>query len=86
MLGFDWHSSGVTTTTCGAIKAGITGLETDLGFFAADGKGGAARKTPPEISHVCETLSSEPARVTLVAGLDFSQEQSTSSAYQRSKP
>lgn len=27
VLGFDWHSSGVTTTTCGAIKEGIKGLE-----------------------------------------------------------
>ena len=60
VLGFDWHSSGVTTTTCGAVKAGIKGLETDLGFFAAGGKGGASRKTPQEITHVCETLSSEP--------------------------
>lgn len=23
VLGFDWHSSGVTTTTCGALKEGI---------------------------------------------------------------
>jgi hypothetical protein len=25
VLGFDWHSSGVTTTTCGAVKEGISG-------------------------------------------------------------
>jgi uncharacterized protein len=33
VLGFDWHSSGITTTTCGAVKEGIKGLERDLGFF-----------------------------------------------------
>jgi len=60
VLGFDWHSSGVTTTTCGAIKDGIKGLETDLGFFAAGGKGAASRKTPQEITDACETLSREP--------------------------
>src|SRR5688500_13882549 len=26
VLGFDWHSSGVTTTTCGAIKEAVRGL------------------------------------------------------------
>ena len=25
-LGFDWHSSGLTTTVCGALKEGVTGI------------------------------------------------------------
>ena len=45
VLGFDWHSSGVTTTTCGAIKEGIKGKEQELGLFVAGGKGAASRKT-----------------------------------------
>ena len=48
VLGFDWHSSGVTTTTCGAIKEGIKGKEEELGLFVAGGKGAASRKTPAE--------------------------------------
>ena len=40
ILGFDWHSSGVTTTLCGALKEGITGLERDLELFVAGGKDG----------------------------------------------
>ena len=40
ILGFDWHSSGVTTTLCGALKEGIKGLEGDLGLFVAGGKDG----------------------------------------------
>jgi hypothetical protein len=46
VLGYDWHSSGVTTTVCGALKEGIKGLETDLGLFVAGGKGKTSRKTP----------------------------------------
>ncbi len=40
VLGFDWHSSGATTTTCGALKEGIKGLEKELGLFIAGGKDG----------------------------------------------
>ena len=49
VLGFDWHSSGVTTTVCGAVKAGMKGLESELGLFVAGGKGKTSRKTPDEI-------------------------------------
>ena len=40
ILGFDWHSSGLTTTLCGALKEGLKGIEKDLGLFVAGGKGG----------------------------------------------
>ncbi len=50
VLGFDWHSSGLTTTTCGAIKEGIKGEEESLGLFVAGGKGATSRKTPTEIA------------------------------------
>jgi hypothetical protein len=56
-LGFDWHSSGVTTTVCGAVKEGIRGLERDLGLFAAGGKGATSRKTPSEIELACDRIS-----------------------------
>lgn len=49
VLGFDWHSSGLTTTTCGAVKEGIKGIEEDLGLFVAGGKGSTSRRTPDEI-------------------------------------
>lgn len=49
VLGFDWHSSGVTTTVCGALKEAVKGKERDLGVFVAGGKGGTSRKTPAEI-------------------------------------
>lgn len=49
VLGFDWHSSGLTTTVCGALKEGVRGLEKELNFFVAGGKGKTSRKTPGEI-------------------------------------
>jgi hypothetical protein len=57
VLGFDWHSSGVTTTVCGAIKEGLKGMEKELGFFCAGGKGRVSRKTPLEIREICEGRS-----------------------------
>jgi len=53
-LGFDWHSSGVTTTVCGALKEGLKEMEKELGFFVAGGKGRTSRKTPLEIEEICE--------------------------------
>ncbi|MDI6644042.1 MAG: DUF763 domain-containing protein [Methanobacteriaceae archaeon] len=47
VLGFDWHSSGTTTTTCGALKTYIKPEE--HGIMVAGGKGHAARKTLDEI-------------------------------------
>ncbi len=48
-LGFDWHSSGLTTTTCAALKEGIKNREKELGLFIAGGKGKTAIQTPREI-------------------------------------
>ncbi len=60
VLGFDWHSSGLTTTVCGALKEGLRGLENDLGIFVAGGKGATSRKTPAEISAACERIGRDP--------------------------
>ncbi|MFO7651501.1 MAG: DUF763 domain-containing protein [bacterium] len=49
VAGFDWHSSGVTTTVCGAFKEGLSGLERDTGVFVCGGKGRASRRTPDEL-------------------------------------
>ncbi len=61
VLGFDWHSSGVTTTVCGAIKEAARGLEDDLNLYVAGGKGAASRKTPQEIERSCERIGLDPA-------------------------
>ncbi len=55
VLGFDWHSSGVTTTTMGALKEAIDARE--LGVTVVGGKGGTSRKTPDEIAETPLDLS-----------------------------
>jgi len=60
ILGFDWHSSGLTTTVCGALKDGLRGIEHDIGLFVAGGKGRFSRQTPSQIEEYCNILSSDP--------------------------
>jgi len=57
ILAFDWNSSGLTTTTCGALKMGIWGIEKDLGLFICGGKGKTSRKTPEQIVNWAYRLS-----------------------------
>ena len=61
VLGYDWHSSGVTTTVCGALKEGIRGREKELGLFVAGGKGKTSRKTPAEIENFGHLLEMDPS-------------------------
>ena len=61
VLGFDWHSSGVTTTVTGALKEGLAGLDREIGLYAQGGKGATSRKTPAEIIGRCERLAIDPA-------------------------
>ena len=63
VLGFDWHSSGLTTTVCGAMKEGTRRISRDLGIFFCGGKGGTSRKTPVQIQGICEDLSIDPERL-----------------------
>jgi len=57
VLGFDWHSSGVTTVTCGALKEAHRRFGNDLGILVAGGKGGTSRKTPTEIERISDRLA-----------------------------
>jgi len=61
VLGFDWHSSGVTTTVTGALKEGLRGIEHDLGVYSQGGKGATSRKTPLEIREHCDRLAIDSA-------------------------
>ncbi|MEW4526460.1 DUF763 domain-containing protein [Maioricimonas sp. JC845] len=54
VLGFDWHSSGVTTVTCGALKQAYRQHGRDLGIIVAGGKGGVSRKTPDELARISD--------------------------------
>ena len=48
VIGFDYNSSGLTTTTLAAIKAGIFNIQNKLGIYICGGKR-TSRKTPEEI-------------------------------------
>lgn len=54
VLGFDWHSSGVTTTVCGALKEATRRHGSDLGIAVCGGKGATSRKTPDDIRRACD--------------------------------
>lgn len=41
ILGFDWHSSGTTTVTCGALKEALA--KANIGIVVAGGKGKASK-------------------------------------------
>ena len=56
VLGFDWHSSGVTTTVCGAVKESLRETSVEWGLFAAGGKGAASKKSPMQIASACDAL------------------------------
>jgi hypothetical protein len=64
VLGYDWHSSGTTTVTCGALKEAIRPGE--HGIAVAGGKGKASRKAPAQIEALGQSFnmkSSRPGRV-----------------------
>ncbi|MDQ4094885.1 MAG: DUF763 domain-containing protein [Actinomycetota bacterium] len=69
VLGFDWHSSGLTTTACGALKEGLKGLERDTGLAVAGGKGKASRKTPLEIETYCSSIGLDAAPLVAASRL-----------------
>jgi uncharacterized protein len=57
VLGFDWHSGGVTTTMTGALNEGPRGIEHELGVYSQGGKGATSRNTPLEIRERCDQLA-----------------------------
>ncbi len=63
VLGFDWHSSGITTTACAALKEGLKPRQKELGLFVAGGKGATSRRTPQEIERLGPELDIDPAQL-----------------------
>jgi len=61
-IGFDWHSSGTTTTACGALKTGIDPERT--GICVAGGKGRASRKTVGDIAAAGDLFSLSSERIS----------------------
>src|SRR4051794_36103152 len=74
VMGMDWHSSGITTSVVGALKRGLTPLETELGLHVCGGRGKHSRQTPHELVSVGDRVGIDGhalARVSrLVAKVD----------------
>jgi hypothetical protein len=54
VLGYDWHSSGTTTVTCGALKVALD--RENIGVAVCGGKGKTSLKTPKEIMEMGEAF------------------------------
>ena len=87
IIGFDWHSSGTTTTTCGALRASLNPEE--HGIAVLGGKGKNSLKTPKQINDLSDTFNiSENATDMLIkssklsAKIDNSCIQDTYTLYQ----
>jgi hypothetical protein len=74
VMGMDWHSSGITTSVIGALKRGLTPLQSELGIYVCGGRGQHSRKTPHELATIGERVGingTELARASrLVAKVD----------------
>jgi hypothetical protein len=61
VLGFDWHSSGTTTVTTGALKIALSPGR--HGIAVAGGKGKTSGKAPSDIERLGDTFSLSSAKV-----------------------
>jgi len=70
VLGFDWHSSGLTTTATGALKQAWKSIPfEELGVVAAGGKGRSSLRTPVEIREACETTGQDAEGLVMASRL-----------------
>ncbi len=63
-IGFDWHSSGTTTTTMGALKEALSPEKHGVGV--AGGKGSRGTKTPEELREACARAGEEELAEELI--------------------
>lgn len=62
VVGFDWHSSGLTTTLCGALKEGLKDLGNDFPLAICGGKAKRAIGTPGELERYGDKWGIEVSR------------------------
>ncbi len=74
VMGMDWHSSGITTAVCSALKRGLAPIQDEIGIYVCGGRGKHSLQTPKELERVCEKTGlcgSQLARTSrLVAKVD----------------
>lgn len=89
VIGFDWHSSGTTTTTLGALKQSLDYEK--HGIYLTGGKGAKSRKTPTGIQRAGEIFNLRDSKIDemvnasrLTAKIDNSCIQDNYTLYQHS--
>jgi len=74
VMGMDWHSSGITTSVIGALKRGLTPLQSELGIHVCGGRGSHSRRTPQELLAIGDRVGFDGAALAqtsrLVAKVD----------------
>src|SRR6266540_7001621 len=74
VMGMDWHSSGITTSVIGALKRGLTPLQSELGIHVCGGRGKHSRQTPQELVAIGDRVGFDGAALAqasrLVAKVD----------------
>jgi hypothetical protein len=74
VMGMDWHSSGITTSVIGALKRGLSPIQSELGLYVCGGRGRHSRRTPDELIQVGERTGLDAVPLTrasrLVAKVD----------------
>ena len=74
VMGMDWHSSGITTSSIGALKRGLAPLAGELGIHVCGGRGRHSRNTPQELMSIAERTGFDGAALArtsrLVAKVD----------------
>jgi hypothetical protein len=61
VVGFDWHSSGLTTTLAGALKEGLN--KENVGVKVLGGKGSSSKKTPEEIEKIGDEFGLSTSKI-----------------------
>jgi len=61
VLGYDWHSSGVTTVLTGVLKNAL--IPDEHGLAVCGGKGKTSRKTPEEISQIANQFNLATSKI-----------------------
>src|SRR5215208_3727592 len=69
VMGMDWHSSGITTSVIGALKRGLTPLQSELGIHVCGGRGKHSRKTPQELIAVGDRVGIDGAALATASRL-----------------
>ena len=62
VMGMDWHSSGITTSVIGALKRGLSPLQTELGIHVCGGRGRHSRQTPHELISIGDRVTSSAGK------------------------